>query len=313
MRNKVVRSNGSLFISKIIITLGFVFMGMTAQAEVNVIYGQDDRLDMYQVTDAMHRELADSTVVLMRRSSIQQNASGELAISAPRWGTARNMCSNERFADQPSGGFCSGSLIAPNIMLTAGHCITSESACASTSFVFGYAVNREGLYPRTTVSNQVYNCASIIRREQVGSGADYALIRLDRAVQNHASLRIANRTTQMEAPNGTGLIMIGHPAGLPTKVEAGGRIRSNSPSGFFVATTDSYGGNSGSAVFNAVTGEIEGVLVRGEQDYVSTSAGCSVSKVCAEGACRGEDVTKVSAFLPFFRTIEQQEQGLASN
>ena len=66
---------------------------------------------------------------------------------------------------------------------------------------------------------------------------------------------------------------------------------------FLVANLDTYGGNSGSAVFNATDGKIEGVLVRGEMDYVFKN-GCRISNVCATDACRGEDVTLIERVLP---------------
>src|SRR6185295_6557109 len=90
------------------------------------------------------------------------------------------------------------------------------------------------------------------------------------------------------------IIVIGHPAGLPTKVAGGAAVRDEKPAGYFTANLDTYGGNSGSAVFNAVTGLVEGILVRGENDYVWKGS-CRVSNVCTNEGCRGEDVTKVSA------------------
>ena len=71
-------------------------------------------------------------------------------------------------------------------------------------------------------------------------------------------------------------------------------MRNINKPGYFVANLDTYGGNSGSAVFNAKTGVIEGILVRGENDYVY-KGNCRVSNVCASDGCRGEDVTKLSA------------------
>ncbi len=272
---------------------------LNANAATRVIYGQDNRQDLYQVTDRQLIDLANSTVVLMRTSAIQSSSSGELRINSGTFGQEMGMCSSEPYADQPSAGFCSGTLIANNLILTAGHCITSASDCARTSFVFGYSVNAAGQFPTRTSSDQVYSCRRIIHREQVGTGADFGIIEIDRSVPDHQPLPMARRTTRNEMPNGTSLVMIGYPAGLPVKVAGGAAVRDNSKNGYFVANTDSYGGNSGSGVFNAISGEIEGVLVRGEQDYVSTPAGCSVSKVCADGACRGEDVTKISVVLPF--------------
>ncbi len=76
--------------------------------------------------------------------------------------------------------------------------------------------------------------------------------------------------------------------------------RDASPNGYYVANLDTYGGNSGSAVFNAKTGVIEGILMRGENDYVYKN-GCRVSNVCASDACRGEDVTKLSSITSSFQ------------
>ena len=91
------------------------------------------------------------------------------------------------------------------------------------------------------------------------------------------------------------LIMIGHPSGLPQKIAGGARVRDNSPSSHFVANTDSYGGNSGSPIFNEATHEVEGILVRGVTDYVA-EGGCNVSNQCDDDGCGGEDGTRATHF-----------------
>ena len=80
---------------------------------------------------------------------------------------------------------------------------------------------------------------------------------------------------------------------------AGANIRKSVHRNFFVANLDTYAGNSGSPVFNTDTGLIEGILVRGEQDFVFTQAGCYLSNACPSDGCRGEDVTRVQWALPF--------------
>jgi len=85
-------------------------------------------------------------------------------------------------------------------------------------------------------------------------------------------------------------------------------VRDASPTGYFVANLDTYGGNSGSAVFNAKTGVIVGILVRGENDYIY-QGDCRVSNVCQATGCRGEDVTKLSAVTsPFSKTAQAQPE-----
>lgn len=276
-----------------IVVLTILSLGSNSFAGEKVIYGKDGRKDIYEVTNPMYLKLADSTVVLVRKSDIEQNSSGVVKINAQSFEETLGVCKKEKYSDQPSGGFCSGSLIGKGLMLTAGHCITSQDECLSTKFVFGYHVKKKGLYPSEVSENDVVGCKNIHFRVQDGQGPDLALIELDREITHHEPLKLAMGRQNSTIPNGTGLLMIGHPAGIPTKIEDTAKVRDASMNGYFVANTDSYGGNSGSAVFNLATGEIEGVLVRGERDYVYQN-GCYVSNVCSDDSCRGEDITKVA-------------------
>lgn len=261
-----------------------------AQVSPDVIYGDDDRLDVYQVKNPRLKELADSTVGLFQGGNVDMSGS-KATLTTASYAQEYNLCKEEPFYEQRTGAFCSGSLIGPDLLMTAGHCVTSDSACKGTKFVFGFAVKEKGVLPESVPSSEVYGCAKLIGRLQENSGADYALVRLDRKVGNHKPLDI-NRGGAIE--NGAPLFVIGHPAGLPTKVAGGAKVRDASPNGYFVANLDTYGGNSGSAVFNAKSGLIEGILVRGEQDYEYKN-GCQVSHVCKADGCRGEDVTKISS------------------
>ena len=62
-----------------------------------------------------------------------------------------------------------------------------------------------------------------------------------------------------------------------------------------VTNLDSFGGNSGAAVFNASTLEVEGILVRGDRDYhYSKERKCDVVNVNSETGGRGEDAILIS-------------------
>ena len=151
-------------------------------------------------------------------------------------------------------------------------------------------MKQKGVLPTAVPEEDVYGCKELIGREQVGDGADWALVRLDRKVVGHAPLKLdLSGSIEKGAP----VVVIGHPAGLPTKIAGGAAVRDASNPGFFVANLDTYGGNSGSAVFNELSGLVVGILVRGEEDYVM-KGDCRVSNVCANDACRGEDVTKIA-------------------
>jgi hypothetical protein len=61
----------------------------------------------------------------------------------------------------------------------------------------------------------------------------------------------------------------------------------------FVSTCDITGGNSGSPVFNGENFQLEGLLVRGQKDFVKAGS-CYVSMVYPTTGSGGEDVTRSS-------------------
>jgi hypothetical protein len=139
-------------------------------------------------------------------------------------------------------------------------------------------------------------------------GTDHALIQLDRVVKGRTPLKYRSEGT---AAVGDELVVIGHPMGLPTKIADGAKIRSNNHPHYFVATLDTFGGNSGSAVFNTATGIVEGILVRGETDYkFNRDKMCSEIFVCAEDECRGEDVSRITSIIEVSKRDKVMEAAL---
>ncbi|MGM0889805.1 MAG: trypsin-like serine peptidase [Bacillota bacterium] len=140
----------------------------------------------------------------------------------------------------------------------------------------------------------------LIGREEEAGGPDWALVQLEHPVTNHKSVRI-RRTGKIE--DNSAVHVIGHPVGIPTKFAGGAVVRKNDQDAFFIANLDTYGGNSGSPVFNSDTHEVEGILVRGETDFVR-DGNCNVSLVCPTTDCRGEDCTRTTEFAYHIPTME---------
>lgn len=259
------------------------------------IYGNDDRLDIWEVLDPDLLNLADSTVVFLNESAITDNGDGTFTIdSTPTLATKiGNPCPDEPFLDQPAPGFCSGFLVGPDLIATAGHCITDHASCDSTYIVFGF----DALDPfsvRTVVpDHDVFRCSDIVaRRLDGGTGEDWAVIQLDREVVCHQPLDIRRSG---KIPDNQALTVIGHPRGMPKKVAGNANVRDNTNQRFFSANLDTYTGNSGSPVFNTHTRIVEGILVRGDADYtVDVANNCRRSVVCADNGCRGESVTRTT-------------------
>ena len=225
-------------------------------AKQKVIYGTDDRVDVFQLPAGPNLDDVNCVVALFDGADVVDNGDGTSTLQTQNFGAARTLCSGERFRDQPIGAFCSGFLVGPDIIATAGHCVNAGNV-TNVRFVFGFRM-RNATTAETVISNaEIYRGVNVIGRQEVGNGPDWALVRIDRAVTNHgiARLRRTGRIGDTQAVH-----VIGHPSGLPTKFAGGAAVRNNQPNAFFVANLDTYGGNSGSPVFNSDTHEVEGIL-----------------------------------------------------
>ena len=278
---------------KVLIAL-FITATMTVSigaSENKVIYGEDDRLDLYETTDSLHLDLARSTAAMINNSKI--STTGDVTIISGSTLSSRGICKTAKFAKQMTAANCSGFLVGEDLLVTAGHCIRTQSDCDSSRWVFDFAVEVNGESASKVPTSSVYKCKSIISRDlNRGSKNDFALLRLEKKVTDRPVLKVR---TEGKVSDNTAIVVIGHPIGLPTKVAAGANIRTNTNSIYFNANLDTFGGNSGSAVFDANTGTVEGILVRGETDYIYDNAqGCRVPKQCTNSECRGEDVTRIT-------------------
>lgn len=255
-----------------------------------VVYGDDNRVDVYESSNPLFKALASSTAAMISNSSLKSSGNTVTINGGTLQGDG--ICFDERFAKQMTAASCSGFLVAPNLLVTAGHCIQNMADCESYSWVFDYS-NINGETTSWSIDKKnVFSCVEIVSRAlNDGTDNDYALVRLD---------RVADRTPLKFRKDGliekkSGLVVIGHPSGLPTKIADGAFIRSNKNKYYFQTNLDTFGGNSGSAVINIKSGEVEGILVRGERDYILDSTqNCYRSKICKMDECRGEDVTRIT-------------------
>lgn len=242
-----------------------------------VIYGVDNRYDTEDFPDRTFREHAKSVAGMVSKNKIVKDWQNHeqhtfFKKTAKR---AYGLCEEERFALQNVLPICTGFLVAPDILVTAGHCITSEEDCANFSWIFDYTEGTTKI-----PNNNIYNCKEIISKELKNTYLtlkDYAVIRLDRKT-DRKPLKFRRRGK----PNwGTPLVVIGHPIGLPQKIANGAEVKVGHIAGaltplrsiirkrhFLMANVDAFVGNSGSPVFNEKTGEVEGILVEGAEDFI---------------------------------------------
>lgn len=258
-----------------------------------VIYGSDDRHDIYDETDTDIAALATSTgVALISPTELRFSGSDVLVRAAPlsAWD---DYCSGTAFLDQPTAASCSGILIDDDLVLTVGHCLETVPSCRDLDYVFNYSYAREGTLGPIR-RDDVFSCRTIAVQESSppdsATQVDFAVIELDRAVVGHAPAILGQIGPLAK---GDALTVIGSPSGLPVKVDSGARVvdsRSGSVD-FFTLTSDTFAGNSGSGVYQADV--LVGVFAHGTADFVDEGA-CSAERVIGDTSTSGESATYVA-------------------
>ena len=174
-----------------------------------------------------------------------------------------------------------------------------ENACRDNVWVFDFKVDEKTKKtPVMVPTKNIYKCKEVIEALLITDGdthRDFSLVRLDRVVNDRGYLKYRKYG---KIANHTELTVIGHPSGLPQKVTDKGQITANSNINYFETNLDSFGGNSGSPVFDSKTGIVEGILVRGAKDYnKDPSCGLRANRVrqnIAGSPLLGEGVSRIT-------------------
>lgn len=269
-------------------------------ADERVIYNEDNRREIDDPSNDRRMVVAAGSVaVILPRNEIRTLSATVRQLRPISLREKYNLCPQQAFEAQPAPGLCSGFLVGSDLLATAGHCITAGASCANTAIVFDFTAStyRRDKRPELVKSEDVFYCRTVLERIlDRDLGIDFALIQLDRPVSHRAPL--SYRREGLIDSNAQ-LTVIGHPAGLPLKIANGGTIRYNTNSAYFVTDLDTFVGSSGAPVLNSDTGLVEGLVARGDRDWLSTAAGCRAYNRCRDGACRGEDVVRMSAIQDY--------------
>lgn len=266
------------------------------------LYGEDNRADIStSYGDVRVLRWASSVALVINKEEVRESVCDRsLLLSTVPLGLSRSLCQDEPFYYQGTAGFCTGFLISPKHMLTAGHCLKSRKSCETLRFLFDYQ-RRDDSRPLSlnddrVLTRNLFSCKKVVYwggEENSDLSLDLAIIELDREALGRGSLELESAS---ELSYETELLIAGHPLGLPLKVSSGGFPLSFDGLLHFSASLDSFSGNSGSPVINRRSGKVEGILLGGGRDFV-LKGDCFASAHCDSPLCPGEKVLRSTVIL----------------
>ncbi len=153
-----------------------------------------------------------------------------------------------------SSKFCSGTMISPNLFLTASHCV--ESGDATKNFL---SFNYEKAKGSSNLLKQSHFRVLEVVEEGGSYETDYAILKIE---GNPGSKFGYTKISDKETKIGDRLTIIQHPSGKPKQVEVGqrGKVQSGVYMGY--GDIDTEPGSSGSGVLDA-DGKLVGVHTNG--------------------------------------------------
>jgi hypothetical protein len=253
-----------------------------SQVAQGVVYDADDRQELNLAPTDGLRRFGEQSVVALVDGSAQADARAVFFASA--WGERRDLCPGVRFAEQPSAAACSGVLVTPELVLTAGHCARNLD-CNTLNVVFGFRYLDAMAIPALG-DDDVYRCAEIPSFEipSAFDTLDYGWVRLDRPVsadKQPAAIEHAAKAL----PATTALQALNFGGGVPLKIQTGVSVL-DARAGvldYFVTALDAFEGASGGPLIRD-DGTLVGIVVHGNEDYTQSAEGCLEVAVLPESA-----------------------------
>jgi V8-like Glu-specific endopeptidase len=259
-----------------------------------VVFGSDDRLEYGGITSSRDLRLANATAAQFFGDDLTCSG-GTCDLETVPFTVAqtnssdRTLCNSEPLKNQEKGANCTVFLIGPKLFATAGHCMDCSSTfgdclastCAATRVVFGFTADAGGNNEVTTVpESEIYSCTSARGTWDDIALEDFAIFEVDRIVTGHIPLLVRYSSNLAV---GDDLLVTGHPDGLPLKLAANGEVKQDLGTVNFGTSLDAFAGNSGSPVFNYISGVVEGIHVRRPYwHYLYNAAGnCAQTNVCS--------------------------------
>lgn len=230
------------------------------------VFGEDDRMEVQDAEG--FEDYVRATAVMVPKTYVRGTrifGPSLRTVLSHRFGID-SFADDVKFLDQPASGSCTGFLIAPDILVTAGHCIETLEDAKKFVWVFDYTsdVKYDGQYLEVD-QEDIFEVVEVLSAELDDvTESDYSVLRLARK-SDRRPYRF--RTSGTIALN-ENVYTVGSPTGIPLKLAENAVVVENTAENWFKSDIDVFPGNSGGPVFDKA-GWIEGILVRGAVELSS--------------------------------------------
>jgi V8-like Glu-specific endopeptidase len=246
-----------------------VSLALYASPSFAVVYGDDNRVEVSDVPALQERVRAVGMLLMGSVEHVDTYPTPKKSSSGLTFKTQTIPAKNDlrAFINQPRVGDCTGFLIAPDLMATAGHCIQSQSECKTTQVVFDYVKPNTAASSLKISKNSIYQCKKVITRNFKPSEnhpSDYAVFQLDRPVLDRTPMVLADQ--KIETLDQMPLSILGFPRGVFMKYADHAKVLKIESEQSFRSNLDSFQCNSGSPIFEENTGKVVGILISGSFD-----------------------------------------------
>ncbi|MDB4960578.1 MAG: hypothetical protein JWP01_577 [Myxococcales bacterium] len=257
-------------------------------------YGQRDDHEIVDERDQIIIQQSRHTGLVVTNDDIDISAARTLTLRTRQLSEKFKTCPNVRYSWQDVVGHCSAIAVAPDLVLTAKHCLAlpSPTKIAPDKYfvVFGYRYARGESLAKQVAPGQWHRITDVVDVATPQSGSDWILVRVAPRIQdtNLGALVMGPEAVTAE------VYSLGHPLGLPLKVTAG-RVRLVNKASI-LTSLDTYPGASGAPVFLKGSHRFVGMVAAGAGGLVQRGE-CFDDVEGPEDGAPGTRVIPVAHFI----------------
>ncbi len=257
----------------------------------NVVFGEDDRENVREEKSLFWKNKILATAAIIDSRELLKD--GDFYYANFISSEEQAYCESEKFSEEKALSNCTAFLVAPDLVMTAGHCTSDftydyfgnfvlleslEKTCGKTKFVFDYTLESNFYKNEKIEKDKVYSCVEVLSHSFDGvlDKPDYSLIRLDRKVEGIEPFKLVDHN---ETEVGDELTVISHPHGKAKKISHGGFVKGFDDI-FINSDVDVNTGSSGGPLILSESGAVIGIVSNGPRPKESIKYNLDFTSLC---------------------------------